>query len=100
MGLGSQRTCKERSVATTKWAVGTSGSWTNAAYWTLGVPTSGTDTYIDALGNDNTTLSGLGNSSSLTISAAGVLLSETASGTLNVSNALTISAGKVALRGA
>jgi autotransporter-associated beta strand protein len=86
-------------VASTKWNAGLNGSWTVGANWSAGVPNTGTDATINAFGDYTVTLSGRGFANSLTVNAAGALFSETAAGTLDIVNGLTLEAGKVALRG-
>jgi fibronectin-binding autotransporter adhesin len=87
-------------VASTSWNAGLNGNWIVGANWSAGVPSTGTDATINAFGDYTIALSGHGFASSLSVNAAGALLSETATGTLDIVNALTLETGKVALRGA
>jgi hypothetical protein len=76
----------------------TSGDWSVGSNWTGGVaPGVGDDAVIDASGSYVVTISTAITANPLTISSSGATVTETASGSLSLAGALTLSAGTLQL---
>ncbi len=86
-------------MASTSWNVGLNGNWATGGNWSAGVPNSGTDATINAFGTYSVTLTTNATVNSLTINAAGALLSQAAGTSLVTINAFNLDAGKAILRG-
>src|SRR6202789_4074421 len=87
-------------MASSSWTIGLSGNWTTGANWSGGEPNSSIDAIINAYGTYTVTLATAAAANSLTLDDSGATLSETATGSLDMTGDLVIDAGRATLRGA
>jgi autotransporter-associated beta strand protein len=87
-------------MASSSWTIGLSGNWTTGANWSGGEPNSSIDAIIGAFGTYTVTLSTAADANSLILDDSGATLSETATGSLDMTDGLFIDDGRAILRGA